>query len=157
MIGHSKYTAITCLFEAVRIIFYRAKIHGHPVQQTWQWSGSVGSVVSHGWRCLGQWDWNVGGCGGVSFLRGFAWVARPAGCSIFQNGGSSDPCLLVTALCTACTPFHEIATIHTRSPTRRTPILRYRFFLLAQHFPSIKILTLENDFHEEIFSCRRRG
>lgn len=26
------------------------------------------------------------------------------------------------------------------------------FFLLAQHFPSIKILTLENDFHEEISS-----
>lgn len=111
---------------------------------------------AHGRRRLDQSDWYVGGCDGATFLRrpwicvGVSRTAREDAASFkmvvrhppLPPGTGSLPRVTESAL--ARPPFYKI-------PRLTAP----RDFLLAQHFPSIKILTLENDFREEISSRRR--
>lgn len=48
---------------------------------------------------------------------------------------------------------NTVSTKHGRAPRK---LFLLFFFLPVYRFPSIKILTLENDFHKEISSCHSR-
>lgn len=99
----------------------------------------------------------MGDCDGVSLLRR-PWVC--VGCTAcrmlhlskwFPETVSLVTTLLYRVHVISRNRNNTVSTTHGRIPRRNVFSL---FFLLVQRFPSIKILTLENDFHKEISSCR---